>query len=302
MNELQKLLEDIESTFGIRICVHDVSGITFTVHRLELPYLWKTHGGEYCTQAKEHITEEACMYQKEIALSLLRRNGVKPYFGMCRMGVCDYVEPVKIHGRLVAVVFASGLLEDKQEEACRKISSYAGRKCPGQKEVLLENHCHAATGSTVTCSQLKFFAELISSTIARALREAPLRILPEEDSYPVESVRSWKTGMSVLLVNYLEENYKNKLSLKMLSQRFLISEGHVNRLVRREVQMGAMTYIRHLRMEEAARKLTETNLQVREVAELVGYTDINYFCRLFKSAFHVTPSEYRERRNTEKKQ
>ncbi|MBP5169299.1 MAG: helix-turn-helix transcriptional regulator, partial [Oscillospiraceae bacterium] len=104
------------------------------------------------------------------------------------------------------------------------------------------------------------------------------------------------TGMSALLVTFLEENYKNKLSLKTLSQRFLISEGHVNRLVRNEVHMGAITYIRHLRMEEAARRLTTTDLPVHEISEYVGYTDTNYFCRVFKSIYGITPSEYRTNR------
>ena len=296
MNELLSLLEGIESSFGVRICVHDVSGITFSVRSLELPYLWKTHGADYCTQAKQYTTEEACMHQKEIALTLLRRNGVKPYCGVCRMGVCDYIEPVKIGGRLVAVVFASGFLKDRKESVAEKIRCTAARCCPENTEAMLATYRQASEKASVSCEQLKFFAQLIAELIKKEARELPQRILPEVDSYPVESVRVWRTEMSALLVTFLEENYKNKLSLKTLSQRFLISEGHVNRLVRNEVHMGAITYIRHLRMEEAARKLTTTDLPVHEISEYVGYTDTNYFCRVFKSIYGMTPSEYRTNR------
>ena len=38
MSELFDLLKEIEADFGVRVCVHDVSGITFTIPSLALPY------------------------------------------------------------------------------------------------------------------------------------------------------------------------------------------------------------------------------------------------------------------------
>ena len=55
------------------------------------------------------------MRQKEIALHILQRNGGYSFCGICRMGVCDYVEPVKLDERLVAVVFASGVIREKRQ-------------------------------------------------------------------------------------------------------------------------------------------------------------------------------------------
>ena len=54
MSELFDLLKEIEADFGVRVCVHDVSGITFTIPSLALPYLWKTHGGQYCVRRRLH--------------------------------------------------------------------------------------------------------------------------------------------------------------------------------------------------------------------------------------------------------
>ncbi|MBQ6366327.1 MAG: helix-turn-helix domain-containing protein [Oscillospiraceae bacterium] len=293
MSELQTLLEQIESTFGIRICVHDVSGITFTVRSLELPYLWKTHGGTYCTQAKNAISEQSCMHQKEIALYVLQRNGGKPYCGICRMGVCDYIEPVKLDGRLIAVIFASGVIYEKLDDARNRLEKELTRHRadPG----LLEDYACFAEHALTTEARLRFFAVLVRDQILHAAQGSSHRVVPAQDKYPVESVRTWRSGMSAILVNYLEENYRKHITLKMLSQRFLISEGHIDRLVRKEVHMGAISYLKHLRLESASKALVQTEKHIYEIGEEVGYNEPNYFCRIFKASYGMTPLEYRDR-------
>ncbi|MNY81050.1 HTH-type transcriptional activator Btr [compost metagenome] len=51
-----------------------------------------------------------------------------------------------------------------------------------------------------------------------------------------------------------------------------------------------------LRIEEAKRQITETNLKNMEISRHVGYQDPRYFSKLFKQKVGLTPSEYRERK------
>ena len=294
MSELFDLLKEIEADFGVRVCVHEVSGITFTIPSLALPYLWKTHGGQYCTAAKKATSERACMRQKEIALHKLQRNGGNPFCGICRMGVCDYVEPVKLDERLVAVVFASGVIREKRQEAEEKLLAHIVEGQCYSRE-LMQEYKSFVRQADVTETQLHFFAKLVKETILNAAQMSSHRVVPSKDYYPVESVRTWRQGMAAVLIAYLEENYRNKITLKMLSQRFLLSEGHINRLVRREVHMGAMAYVKQFRLEKASKELTETAKPINEIGEDVGYPDSNYFCRAFKASYGMTPTEYRTR-------
>ena len=293
MSELQELLENIECAFGIRICVHDISGITLTIKALELPYLWKTHGGEYCSEAKMYTSERLCMKQKLISLFQLKRNGVKPYCGICRMGVCEYLEPVFLDGNLVAVVFASVVILSKQEEALTRLKSHY-RNDSSDKESLISCYMKFSEKAGTTEKQLKFFAELVRDRIVKSAQNSAHRIPTPDNQYPVESVRYWRDGRTAALLSYLEENYHTIHSLKEISQRFLLSEGHINRLVSREVHMGAMAYIKQLRLEVASKQLLETDDSVNEIGECVGYKDTNYFCRVFKKTYGYTPTEYRE--------
>lgn len=52
-------------------------------------------------------------------------------------------------------------------------------------------------------------------------------------------------------------------------------------------------YIINLRMSKAKQYLLESNRKIKEISELVGYRDCNYFIRLFKKTYHITPSDFR---------
>lgn len=54
-----------------------------------------------------------------------------------------------------------------------------------------------------------------------------------------------------------------------------------------------MEYLTAYRIERAVELLQQTDIPVREIAVRVGYTDANYFTKVFKRHLGVTPTEYR---------
>lgn len=293
MNSILQLLQNIEDVYGVRICVHDISGITLNSKILDLPNTWKTHGCAYCNTVKQFASEKICMHQKEIALYKLKRNGVNSYYGTCCFGVCEYIRPVLIDNKLVAILFASGILEEEEEESLAKLQKRLVRIKKHSEEINDAFRLFASKAHT-TKEELKFFADTVESFIRIASEAEWLHYVEAEGFFPVEPVSGlMKRSLSTILVSYLEENYKNHLSLKALSNRFFISESYINRLVKKEVGMSAKAYINKLRMTTAAKELIRSNNPIHEISEKVGITDINYFCRLFKATYNMTPLEYR---------
>jgi len=121
MDTLHSLMERTRECFGVHLCVHDVSGVTYARKSLSLPYLMLQHDCDYCTAVKRCVSEPRCMRQKQLVMWMLRRNGMKPFFGACHMGVCEYILPVCQSGRLLAVVFASGLTAEDEAESREKL-------------------------------------------------------------------------------------------------------------------------------------------------------------------------------------
>ncbi|MBQ9008398.1 MAG: helix-turn-helix domain-containing protein [Clostridia bacterium] len=52
-------------------------------------------------------------------------------------------------------------------------------------------------------------------------------------------------------------------------------------------------YLVHVRMKEAARLLTTTNMRIQDIAHQVGYSTPNSFARSFRLIYGITPREYR---------
>lgn len=59
------------------------------------------------------------------------------------------------------------------------------------------------------------------------------------------------------------------------------------------MQVGFNEFLTQVRLEESERLLSETNLQVREIAARVGYLDEKYYSKLFKKSTGIKPTEYR---------
>ena len=61
--------------------------------------------------------------------------------------------------------------------------------------------------------------------------------------------------------------------------------------------MTPTKYINNKRLDLSLAYLTETNLKINEIAEMCGFTDANYFSRIFRARYNISPLEYRAKFN-----
>ena len=97
----------------------------------------------------------------------------------------------------------------------------------------------------------------------------------------------------VKVVEYLSLNYTQNISMDILCQISDYSSSHLTKIFKHETGRTITQYIADLRCRQAAEMLRETNLPVQEISSYVGYTDNNYFVKVFKKVMGNTPSEYR---------
>ena len=93
--------------------------------------------------------------------------------------------------------------------------------------------------------------------------------------------------------HYLNSNYKNEISLKLLSQKFFISESYLSRSFKNVTGFNIITYLNAVRIKEAQIMLIESDTHITEIAYTVGYDSITHFERVFKSIVCISPSNYR---------
>lgn len=92
---------------------------------------------------------------------------------------------------------------------------------------------------------------------------------------------------------YVDEHYMQAVTLTELAARLHYSVPYLSRTFKQEVGMPFNAYLQKKRIEESCRLLAGTDKRVEEIAELVGYSDVRFFGRLFRETVHTTPCAFR---------
>lgn len=84
------------------------------------------------------------------------------------------------------------------------------------------------------------------------------------------------------------------LSLKSLAQNLGFSPSHLSVILKKELGMPFQDYLIQERMKKAKLLLLTTDLKIYEIAEQVGFEDMNYFSQRFKQVVGVTPRQFKK--------
>lgn len=95
-----------------------------------------------------------------------------------------------------------------------------------------------------------------------------------------------------MILHYIRHHYQN-LTLCELADRFHYSKPHLCTLIKQSTGMSFTNLIKQIRMARAVDYLTHTEMQIGEIAELVGYHSADHFSRVFRTSFSCSPQEYR---------
>ncbi len=101
------------------------------------------------------------------------------------------------------------------------------------------------------------------------------------------------------VINHINLNLDAPLSLKLLAEMCYISPSYLSNLFKQETGATLTDYINTQRVQRAAHRLQTTTSSISTIAECVGFLDVNYFTKIFKKAFGVTPTQFR-RENQER--
>jgi len=101
-----------------------------------------------------------------------------------------------------------------------------------------------------------------------------------------------RIAKSVML--YLQSNYAQNIQLKDLASVANCHHTHVIRCFNKEYHTTPGKALTNIRIEEAKRLLTNTDLTCERIAELVGFTSSSYFSKVFKEQLQMSPLGFRK--------
>lgn len=97
---------------------------------------------------------------------------------------------------------------------------------------------------------------------------------------------------------YLNNNYRKKITLEQLSEKFRASVSYICHEFTKEYRISPINYVIQRRMTEAKFALTNTDSSLAEISWRVGYENVDHFAKLFLRHGGCSPSDYRKQFKT----
>ena len=93
---------------------------------------------------------------------------------------------------------------------------------------------------------------------------------------------------------YIILHYNEPISLKTLAHKVFLSEEYFSRLFKKETGQTFTDYLMSIRMDRAYKLLLNSNLNINEIAEMVGIPNPSYFSSQFKKYYKISPKDVRK--------
>lgn len=97
------------------------------------------------------------------------------------------------------------------------------------------------------------------------------------------------------VTEYLRLNFSQENPIPRLAELAGISVSYLSRQFKKETGRTISQHLAHLRCMRAAELLKESELSIQDISSYVGYIDNNYFVKVFRKEYGMTPTDYREK-------
>jgi AraC-like DNA-binding protein len=104
------------------------------------------------------------------------------------------------------------------------------------------------------------------------------------------------------MTRYIHMNYQSALKLEDLAEHFFLSPPYISRFFKKKLGINFAKYLSEVRLEEATKKLTQTENSLTWIAMDCGFPNLTAFNKAFREKYQVSPKQYRtELKQTEQK-
>jgi len=94
------------------------------------------------------------------------------------------------------------------------------------------------------------------------------------------------------IMNYIQENYLT-VTLEELTEQMHLSKPYLSKYIKEKSGKTFGEIVKSVRMKKARTLLKNTSMTVENIADSVGYQNVEHFNRLFKKKYGMTPVQYR---------
>ena len=96
------------------------------------------------------------------------------------------------------------------------------------------------------------------------------------------------------VITYIAEHYKEKIYIETLSEMITVSPDYFTKMFKDSIGRTPIDYINGLRINRAMQMLATTDTSVNDISDSLGFSNSNYFHKIFKQYMDTSPAAYRK--------
>lgn len=97
------------------------------------------------------------------------------------------------------------------------------------------------------------------------------------------------------ILYYIDHNYQNNIKLETIAPLFGYNSAYLGKIFNKTVGESFNSYVDHMRIEHSKELLLQNSYKVYEIAERVGYRNVDYFHKKFRKYVGESPAEFRKK-------
>lgn len=269
--EVQTLIQDLHNLTGATVTFYDSDLKTLEYSRR------KTSKCNYCSFIqKDSRLANACQLSDELHFAT-SNTAEQYYIYTCHAGLIEIIVPIYDNNIKLGTIII-GKLRDKE----MKFSS------PQRIKKFIKTHKLDSKLLDYYYSQPCLSHEEIKSLINIALSVF-------QNIVNKQLIKNKTDILFNEITTYISQNINESITIEMLCKRFATNKNTLYKVFKNNSGKTVMDYIIHQRINHAAHLLSTTNLPIKEIAFMVGFSECNYFMSVFKKIIHLSPLKYRKK-------
>jgi len=119
---------------------------------------------------------------------------------------------------------------------------------------------------------------------------------PEQKAEPEEELQEANPANSFIVrsaLKYIELHYTERLTLTELAEKTYVSQWYLSKLLNKYTDKSFCDLLNQTRIKKAEKLLQDPSLKIHEISDMLGFTDVTHFSKVFKKMEQVSPNEYR---------
>ena len=274
--ELYQLLQDF----------HDLTRLTLTLYDPEGEWIFSypTKENYFCNCIKTSPEGAALCEASDRASFEAAKTSGECVIYKCHAGLIEATAPIVSDGFTIGYLMMGQVANAASPEQLQSLIEHALHKYHLNEAENDSWKQYAAATPCISDTQIHAAARIMEACISSILYKKLISIEKQQ----------FEQNINTYILNHLTED----LSVDRLCEHLHLSRRKLYEYSEEFLHCSIAKYIKKMRLQHAQTLLSETNLPISTISEQCGFSDYNYFCRIFKQENGMSARSYRVAQQT----